>query len=88
MNKPGLSIESAASVVLRDAMLKHFHVFSETMRRDHAAGKSVHAEYVNGLAGVIAIMVTGGQGSKVDIINGTVAKLLECVDRDLRHLGR
>lgn len=86
--KPGLRVESAASVTIRDTMHKHLSVFAHVIRTDRVAGKSTHAEYVNGLSGVIALLVAGGHGSKEDVLNGTIEKLREYVDRDLRHLGR
>lgn len=86
MNK-GLSIESAASVTLRDTVLQHMLTFNHVIRADRIAGKSVHAEYVNALAGTMALMIAGGQASKDDIIAATAAKLVECIERDLRHLG-
>lgn len=88
MSKPGLSIESAASVTIRKTIRDHFRIFSYVIGKDHAAGKSTHAEYVNGLAAVIALMIAGGQGSKDDILNATAAKLRECVERDLQHIRR
>ena len=87
MNK-GLSIESAASVTLRDTLEQHMRTFNHVIRYDHVAGKSVHAQYVNALAGTMALMIAGRQASKDDIIAATVAKLRECIERDLRYLGR
>jgi len=58
------------------------------VRADRVAGKSVHAQYVNGLAGAMALMIAGGQADKEDIIAATVAKLRECIERDLRFLGK
>lgn len=84
----GLSIESAASVTLRDAVLTHMRTFGHAIRADRAAGKSVHAEYVNALAGTMALMIAGGQAAKDDIIAATHAKLVECIERDLKHLGK
>ena len=86
--KDGLRLESAASLTIRDAVQQHLHVFAHVIRTDRVAGKSTHAEYVNGLAGVTALLIAGGHGSRDDIINGTVAKLREYIDRDLRHLAR
>jgi len=86
--KPGLSIESAASVILHKTILDHMHTFSHVIQHDHAAGKSVHAEYVNALAGTMALMIAGGQCSRDDIIAGTATKLIECLERDLRLFGR
>lgn len=87
MSKPGLSIESAASVVLRDAIVKHMDVFAHVIRFDRVAGRSVHAEYVNGLAGAMALMIAGGQVSRDELIAATAEKLIECMERDLRLLG-
>jgi hypothetical protein len=87
-NKPGLSFESAASVIAREHIAKYLEVFGPAIMSDRVAGKSVHAEYVNGLAGVCALLIAGGQASKEDVLNGTIAKLREYVDRDLQHLNR
>lgn len=87
MNK-GLSIESAASVTLRDTLESHMRTFNHVIRHDHVAGKSVHAQYVNALAGTVALMIAGGQAGKDDIIAATMTKLVECIDRDLKHLGK
>lgn len=87
MNK-GLSIESAASVTLRDTLESHMRTFNHVIRHDRVAGKSVHAQYVNALAGTMALMIAGGQAGRDDIIAVTMAKLVECIDRDLKHLGK
>jgi hypothetical protein len=87
MNR-GLSIESAASVTLRDTLGSHMRTFSHVIQFDRVAGKSVHAQYVNALAGAMALMIAGGQASKDDLIAVTTAKLVECIERDLRHLGK
>lgn len=86
--KLGLRVESAASVTIRQTIHHHLSIFAQVIRADRVAGKSTHAEYVNGLSGVIALLIAGGQGSKEDILNSTIEKLREYVDRDLRHLGR
>jgi hypothetical protein len=88
MSKPGLSIESAASVTLRNTLLDHMRTFNHVIRADRAAGKSVHAEYVNALAGTMALMIAGGQCSRDDIVTGTATKLIECLERDLKMLGQ
>ena len=56
--------------------------------RDHAAGKSVHAEYVNALGGCMALMIAGGQCSREEVLEATATKLVECMERDLRLMGR
>jgi hypothetical protein len=84
--KPGLRLETAASVTIRDTMRDHLQTFTPVIIRDHAVGKSVHAEYLNGLAGVIALLVVGRHVGKEDVFNATVAKLREYVDRDLQYM--
>jgi len=42
----------------------------------------VTAAYVDGLAGAMALVIAGSHGSKEDIINATVTKLREAVDRE------
>ena len=85
--KPGLRLETAASVLVRTFVLDHMAKFFAILRNDRASGKAVHAEYVSALSGTIALMVSGGQGSKEDILAATYLKLREDVDKDLRHLG-
>ena len=88
MIEDGLKIESAAAVTLRDAIRQHMQNFYFTIRTSRLAGQAVVAAYVDGLAGAMALTIASGHGSKEDIINATVTKLREAVDRDLRHLGR
>jgi len=84
----GLKIEHAAGVTLRDAIRKHMATFAYTIRRVRHVGQDVVAAYVDGLAGAVALTIAGGHGSKEEVINATLAKLREAVDRDLQHLGR
>lgn len=87
--KPGLRIESAASVILRDTIQQHMAIFAHVIRTDRAAGQSVAAVYIDGLAGTLALVISGtaptGQ-SKELIVDAVVTKLREAIDRDLRHL--
>lgn len=83
----GLKIETAAGVILRDAIRNHMATFAFSIRCSHHGGRSVVAAYVDGLAGAMALTITGGHGSKEEIINATVTKLREALDRDLQHLG-
>lgn len=85
---PGLRIESAASVTARDMIQQHMHAFAHVIRTDRAAGQSTVAAYIDGLAGAAALVVAGGHGSRTDVIESTIAKLRECIDRDLRYLAR
>lgn len=84
----GMKLESAASVIARDTLAQYFHVFAPVIRTDRVVNKSVSAEFINGLAGVLALTIAGGLGSKEDVLNATIAKLREYVDRDLQRLGR
>lgn len=84
----GLRIESAASVIMRDQIMRHMEVFSRVLRRDRAAGQSTIAAYVDGLAGAVALTIAGGHGSQSDVTEATVKILREAIDRDLQHLGR
>jgi hypothetical protein len=86
--KPGLRIESAASVLLRDTIHRYFAQFALVLRRDRMAGVSAVTEFRNGYAGAIALVIAGGHASRDDIINAEIAKLREYVDRDLAHLRR
>lgn len=84
----GLKIDHAASVVLRDAIRKHMATFAFSIRHSRIASTSVVAVYVDGLAGAVALTIAGGHGSKEEVVNATVMKLREAVDRDLQHLGK
>jgi hypothetical protein len=88
MTEDGLKIETAASVTLRDAIRHHMQTFQFSIRTSRPSGQAVVAAYVDGLAGAVALTIAGGYGSKDDVINATVTKLREAVDRDLRHLER
>jgi len=84
----GLKIEPAAAITLRDMIRSHMQSFSFTIRTSRGAGQDVVAAYIDGLSGAMALTIAGGHGSKEDVVNTTVTKLRECVDRDLRHLGQ
>lgn len=88
MIEDGLKIETAAGFTLRDTIRHHMQSFGLTIRTSRPAGQAVVAAYVDGLAGAMALTIMGSHGSKDEVVNATVAKLREAVDRDLRHLGR
>lgn len=85
--KPGLRIESAASVTLRDSILKHMAVFAHVIRRDRAANASVVAAYVDGLAGATALTIAGGHGPRTEVIDAVIKSLRQAIDRDLVHIA-
>jgi len=80
-----LRIETASSVVLLDTLQQYFHAFAHAIRADRAAGQACTAAFVDGLAGTMALVIAGGHGSKEDVLESTIAKLREAVDRDLRY---
>ncbi len=82
----GLKIETAAAFTLRDSIRQHMQSFGLTIRCHRSSGQAVVAAYIDGLAGAVALTIAGGHGGKDDIVNATVTKLREAVDRDLRHL--
>lgn len=84
----GLRIESAASVILRDTIVKHMATFMHVIRHDRAANAGVVAAYVDGLAGAVALTIAGGHGSREDVMLATMEKLREAINRDLVHLAR
>lgn len=88
MTKPGLTIESAASVTLRDVLQQHMNAFGPAIARDRAASQSVVAAYIDGLAGAVALAIAGRQGYREDMILATIEKFRECVNRDLVELAR
>jgi hypothetical protein len=85
--KPGLRIESAASAIARDVIQQHLRTFAHVIRQDRVAGQSVIAAYVDGLAGSVAFVIAGRHGSREEVIEATIAKLRDAIDRDLKHLG-
>lgn len=82
----GLKIEAAAGILARDMMRKHMQNFAFKIRTNRHAGQDAVAAYIDGLAGVMALTIAGDHGSKDDVVNATITKLREAVDRDLRHL--
>jgi len=85
--KPGLRIESAASVTLRGTLKSHMEIFAHVIQHDHAAGQSVAAAYIDGLAGTLALIIAK-QGDAEGITDRTIKTLREAIQRDLRHLRR
>lgn len=86
--KPGLRIESAASITARDMITRHLQTFAHVIRGDRAANQSTMGVYIAGLAGVVALTVAGGHGSKSDVVDAAVKALRDAIDRDLKHLRK
>ena len=84
----GLKIEPAAGITLRDLIRQHMQAFSWVIRTNRKAGQAVVAAYIDGLAGTLALTIAGRHADKDEVINATVTKLREAVNRDLRHLGK
>lgn len=85
--KPGLRIESAASITLHDTLQKHMGVFAHVIRTDKAASTSTVGVYISGLAGAVALGIAGGLGDRADVIETTIKTLRDAIERDLKHLG-
>ena len=85
---PGLRIESASSVILRDTITQHMNTFGHVIKYDRAAGQAVVAAYIDGLAGALALVISGGHASISDGIGATMTKLRDAIDRDLQMLAR
>ena len=88
MADDGLKIETAAGVTLRDAIRQHMVTFALTISASRHTGQAVIAAYIDGLAGAMALAIVAGHASKEDVVNATLAKLREAVDRDLQYLGK
>ncbi len=84
----GLKIEHAAGVTLRDAMRKHMASFAFTICTSRHAGQDTVAAYIDGLAAAMALTIAGHHASKEDVVNATLAKLRDALDRDLQYLGK
>ena len=87
MANDGLKIETAAGVMLRDAVRKHMTLFALTISANRHTGMDVVAVYVDGLAAAMALTIAGSHGSKDDVVFSVLTKLSEALDRDLQHLG-
>lgn len=86
--KPGMSLETGASVIARDFVGKHFAQFGPAIRSDRIAGQAVVSAYIDALAGAAALVIAGGHGSTEDVINNTIEEFRKAVQRDLLHLKR
>ena len=86
----GLRIEAAASVVARDMITKHLGsgLLSHVISKDRIAGQATAAAYIDGLAGVVALTIAGGHGSKSEVVESTIKALCDAIERDLKHLRR
>lgn len=86
--KDGLKIEAAASIVARDLIEKHLSQFAHVVRHDRAVSQLVIAAYIDGIAGAVALTIAAGHGSKEEVLDTTIRKFYEAVNRDLQHLRR
>ena len=84
---PGLSVETAAHVILRDKIKRHLTEYSDAIMRDRKTGANAVAAFVDGLAGTMAMCVISGQVSRDDCLAATVHALRKALDRDLLQLA-
>jgi hypothetical protein len=85
---PGLRIETAASVLLKETITAHMAQFGHVIGRDKAASKSTLSVYVDGLAGAMALTIAGGLCSAHELTNDIDVRLREAVHRDLKYLRK
>lgn len=85
--KPGLTLETAASVILRDSIQRHMAQFAHVIRTDRATGQAVAAVYIDGLSGALALTVAGGEDLE-QVLSTVRDTLRAAVIRDLRHLRK
>lgn len=85
-SQTGLRLETGASILARDMIADYLKTFAHVIQRDRAAGQSASIEFVNGLSGVAALIIAGGHGSRQEVEQQLISKLLEYIARDLRHL--
>ncbi len=88
MADDGLKIETAAGVMLRDAICKHMISFAHTISASRHTGQAVIAAYIDGLSGAMALAIAASHSSKEEVVNATLTKLREALDRDLQYLGK
>lgn len=86
--KPGLRIETAASVILRDFIQDHADKFTLVVGTDRAASQAVVAAYIDGLSMAMAATIIGGLGSYDDVVQSTVRFLRDALERDLRKFAK
>jgi hypothetical protein len=84
----GLKIETAAGVMLRDAIRTHTATFALVIRASRHTGQDIIGAYISGLTAAMALAIVGGHASKEEIVNATLAKLRQVLDENLRYLGR
>jgi hypothetical protein len=85
---PGLRLETAASVLLKETITAHMAQFGHVIGRDKAASKSTLSVYVDGLAGAMALTIAGGLCSRDELLGNIAEILREAVERDLQHLRK
>ena len=85
--KPGLRVETAASVIARDMIHDFMGKFALAIRRDRHTSATTTAAYIDGLAGCIALTVAGKHGSREEVVAAVLDKLNDAVNRDLRMLN-
>lgn len=86
--KPGFSIETGASVILRDFIRNHMRQFGTLIKVNRATNATVVGVYVDGLAGAAALTIAGGHGSQADVTDAVIKSLRLAIERDLSHMGR
>jgi len=76
------------AMILRDLIRDFMGYYAGAVRLNRVAGQDVAAAAIEGLSAIVALQVVGGHGSREEIESACIAKLRECVQRDLQHLAR
>lgn len=84
--KPGLRQETAAAVLARKIITSHLKSFGRLVKSDREAASATVAAYTDGLAGVMALAIAGGHGSRDEVLLVTINELRKALDRDLLHI--
>lgn len=74
--------------VARD-WIKNFNAaFVNSIVKERATAQAASAAMTDGLAGIAALAIASGHGSKAEIVEATVKSLRDAIDRDLMHIAR
>jgi len=82
--KPGLRIETAASVMAADMMAQHLKTFKNVIQNDRHTNGAVIAAYIEGLACVVALTVAGRHGGYWEVMASVDERLRDEVDKILK----
>jgi len=74
-------------VIARDWLKNFMASFAHSIKTQRSTSIRASAAMIDGLAAVTALAIIGRHGSQDEIIESTIKRLRENIDRDLIHLG-